>query len=320
MEEKKISNSLRFKDLIQPFLEYKKDYVRATTLAAYTDIYDNHLIPHFGEYTALKQEDVDDFIFLKGEEGSSRKSLENYAGALKTLFKWVNVKGIFPPLVFKANYPFDATEKQKIIPFTTEESKMFANYCEENFNFIRLALYTTLFTGLRSGEICGLQFKDIDVTRGILSVNKTAIVVNVPKRLREKDEPSSKLVISEPKTKGSVREIPLAKQALRYYKALFGIVNPEYYVVTNSEKPAYPNMLRHELNKITESISIRKIRLHDLRHTFATRCIAVGIDHKTVSVLLGHSSVDITLKTYTHVDDDDKTLAINKLSKKMSWD
>lgn len=311
---------MKFKDLIQPFLEYKKDYVRASTLSNYANSYENHLIPYFGEYSEIKQEDIDEFLFTKANQGAAKKTLENYVVALKTLFKWANKNEMFPSLLFIANYPFVAKERTEINPLTVDEAKSFAKYCEDNFSFMRLALYTALFTGLRAGEICGLQFKDIDIERGVLSVNKIVTRVTKSKILRNENGSPTEVVIGEPKTKGSVREIPLTKQVLHYYKSLSKIVNPNFFIATNNTQPAEPNGLRNELNKINEAIGIRHIRLHDLRHTFATRCVAVGIDPKTVSLLLGHSTVDITLKLYTHVDDDAKTEAINKLSKKMLWD
>lgn len=311
---------MKFKEIIQPFLEYKKDYVRASTISLYADYYDNHLVTYFGEYSEIKQEDIDDFLFFKANQGASKNTLENYVVALKTLFKWASKNEMFPPLSFKANYPFVAKEKTEINPLTVDEAKAFAKYCEDNFSFIRLALYTALFTGLRAGEICGLQFKDIDIDRGILSVNKIVTRVSTSKRLRNENDRPTEVIIGEPKTKNSIREIPLAKQVLHYYKSLSKIVNHDFFIATNNTHPAEPNALRNELNKITKSIGIQHIRLHDLRHTFATRCVSVGIDPKTVSLLLGHSTIDITLKLYTHVDDNAKTEAINKLSKKMLWD
>lgn len=310
---------MKFKDIIQPFLEYKKNYIRLSSLSSYSDAYDTHLVPYFGEYTSITQEDIDEYLFVKANKGLSKNTLENQVVALKTIFKWANNNGIYITPAFKANYPYEAKEKDEITPLTLAESKQFSKYIEENFTFLRLALYTTLFTGLRAGEICGVQFKDIDIERGILSINKIVTRVSTPIRIRKENQKATGVIISDPKTKGSIREIPLTKKVLSYYRNLSKIVNPDFFVATNCSKPAEPKYLRDELNKITSVLGIKKIRLHDLRHTFATRCISVGIDPKTVSVLLGHSTIDITLKLYTHVDDDAKSEAIDKLSKKMSW-
>ena len=228
---------MKFKEIIQPFLEYKKDYVRMSTLSNYADSYDNHLVPYFGEYSEIKQEDIDEFLFKKANQGASKKTLENYVVALKTLFKWANKNKMFPALSFKANYPFVAKEKIEINPLTVDEAKAFAKYCEENFSFIRLALYTALFTGLRAGEICGLQFKDIDIERGVLSVNKIVTRVTISERLRKENEKPTKVTIGPPKTKGSIREIPLTKQVLHFYKSLSKIVNPDFFVATNNLLP-----------------------------------------------------------------------------------
>lgn len=309
---------MKFKDLIYPFLNYKKDYIRKSTLNCYSSIYHKHLIPYFGEYEIISQKDIDDYLFTKANE-FSKKGLESHVVALKTLFKWTNKNDFFYKCFFKANYPFMATGKLEINTLSIQEAKEFAKHCEENFSFIKLSLYTALFTGLRAGEICGLQFKDIDVDRGILSVNKIVTRVTHVKQFRENNKSITEVLISEPKTKNSRRDIPLPKQVLNYYKLLSKIVNPDFYIANNSIKPLEPHSLRDELDKIIDVLQMRKIRLHDLRHTFATRCIALGTDPKTVSLLLGHSTIDITLKLYTHVDDGSKLQAMDKLNKKMSW-
>ncbi len=91
---------MKFKDIIQPFLEYKKDYVRTSTLSGYSDIYDNHLVPYFGDFTNITQEDIDEFLFKKANQGASKKTLESYVVSLKTLFKWSNRTELFPVTAF----------------------------------------------------------------------------------------------------------------------------------------------------------------------------------------------------------------------------
>jgi len=309
----------KFKDIIMPFITYKSDYVRGSTLSQYDNVFENHLKPHFGEKDNITQEDVNNYLYIKSQAGLSKKALESHIVALKSSLNWANKTGIFSTNKFKANYPAMAKDPIEIKPLTINEAKLFAKYCEDNFTFITFSLYITLFTGLRSAEVCGLQWKDIDLTNGVLSVNKIVTRICQPSFLRKEGETSSSISIGPPKTPSSLREVPLSKQLLRYFKGLCSLMNPDFYIATNNSSPAEPSMLRQELLKIIEATDIPKIRVHDLRHTFATRCISSGIDPKTVSVLLGHSTIVTTLKLYTHVDDEAKTSALNKLSKKMAW-
>lgn len=309
-----------FKDIIKPFVEYKKDYVRGSTLAHYVSLFENHLDHYFGDNTTITQDDVNKYLYQKASEGLSKKSLESHIVALKSLLNWANRKGVFSTPKFKANYPSIAKDPVEINPLTIDQAQIFAKYCEDNFTFLSFSLYIALFTGLRAGELCGLQWSDFDRERGILNVNKIVNRIHNPDLLKEAGEKSTLINIGPPKTPNSVREIPLCKQLLRYFKALSSIMPQKYYIATNNLSPTEPSALRKELIKILDATGIPAIKVHDLRHTFATRCIAAGIDVKTVSVLLGHSTVVTTLKLYMHIDDDAKTNAINKLSKKMSWD
>ena len=308
---------MQFEETIIPFLQYKKDYIKASSISNYEAIFNVHLVPFFKGCTTITQQKVDEYLLKKCNESLAKKTLESHVTALKSLTNWGNRTGLFKAKPFRANYPSAATEKAEAQPLSIEESKSLAKYCEENFSFENLAIYTVLFTGLRAGEICGLQFKDIDLEKGVLTVNKT--VSRISFGMMATDVNATGIIIDNPKTENSIREIPLAKQLIKYYKPLLKIVNPEFYVATNKPTPYEPSMLRNILSRIIETINLPKIKFHDLRHTFATRCISAGIDPKTVSVILGHSSVLTTLKTYMHTDDLAKIEAMNKLNKKMAW-
>lgn len=311
---------LKFKEAVIKFLDYKKNYIRKSTLYRYEATLLNIIEPHFENHESISQNDMDAFLIEKAKRGYGKKTLEGYVVALKSFSKFATKHGYFPEIKFKANYPEFAREKLDIEPLSVEEAKILAKYCEENFSFHRLAIYTTLFTGLRAGEVCALQFKDIDIDRGVLSVNNLLYRVSKSKLNLEEGEYATEVELGPPKTKNSMREIPLAKQVLFIYKHLSKIINPDYYIATGTTKPIEPNTLRKDLDAITNLLNIKRIRFHDLRHTFATRCVTAGIDIKTVSVLLGHSTIDVTLKLYTHVDDSDKLNAINKMTKKMLWE
>ncbi|KUJ54014.1 tyrosine-type recombinase/integrase [Chryseobacterium aquaticum] len=322
---------MKFKDAIPLFINYKKDYVGASTMTSYQSVYRNDLVPYFGEMQEITKQEVMNYIRLKSTQGISKSTIKNHIVALKTFFSWGNRSEIFVTKPFKVTYTNGFAEKVEIHPFSADDAKKFVKYCEDNFTFDNFILYIAIFTGLRAGELCGLKWSDVDVKRGVLNVDK--IVTRVCNMKSDAEElailkelgvqkiskKSTEIIIKTPKTPNSIREIPLAPQLLHRFKLLQKISQPENYIATNSIKPTEPTQIRNRLNNLLNSANLPIIRLHDLRHTFATRCISAGIDVKTVSVMLGHSTVMTTLKTYMHTDDDQKIAAFKKLGKKMSW-
>lgn len=305
---------MKLKDTIQPFLEEKRQFVKMSTLATYMDMYDRHIIPVFGEKDAIRKSDIDEFlIYLKNEKKLGKRTLEHIVTALKSLLSYCNRKGFIAYENKNVTYPKYEDEGREINPLTNKEAGVLAKYCEENFNFDSLIIYLGLFTGMRAGELCGVQFKDVDVDKGVITVGKTIYRVHYGTSARTISEKKTEILTQTPKTAHSIREIPLTKNLIKIFKALFKIVNQDFYIATNSLVPTEPSVIRKRFKHILKNAGIRDIRLHDLRHTFATRCISVGIDFKTVSELLGHSSVSTTLNIYMHTDDDTKSKAIGTL-------
>ena len=149
---------------------------------------------------------------------------------------------------------------------------------------------------MRIGEICGLKWDDINVIEGTITVNRTIERIYVIDEGRRHTE----LIINTPKTKNSCREIPMNRELLAMLKPLKKVVNGDYYVLTNDERPTEPRTYRNYYMRLMNKLDIPKLKYHGLRHSFATRCIEAGCDYKTVSVLLGHSNISTTLDLYVH--------------------
>lgn len=311
-----------FKDIVIDFLKYKRDFVRPSSISTYTHAFEDYLIPFFGDKTDITQDDIDEFIYQTSKKGLKKKTIAVHICTLKSILSWGNKTNIFNTESFRANYPSDMEPPKEKKPLSAEDAKIFAKYCEDNFTFENLALYTALFTGIRAGEICGLKWSDIDLERNVLRISRNVTRAffgdGLLKDINE-DIKKSELIIGLPKTENSIREIPLSKQLIRYYKPLLKVVNLDWFILSNSRIPLEPRQLQWILKRLIAEAGLPKITLHDLRHTFATRCIALGIDYKTVSEMLGHSSVGTTLKVYTHIDDDAKEKAMNELYKTMKY-
>ena len=196
---------------------------------------------------------------------------------------------------------------------TVANHKKILNFIKNNFTFRNLGIYISLTTGLRIGEICALKWEDIDTNNGTIGVNRTIERIYIA----EGNHKHTKLVINTPKTKNSCREIPMSRELLTMVKPLKKVMNQNFYVLTNEEKPTEPRTYRNYYNRLLEKLGIPKLKYHGLRHSFATRCIESNCDYKTVSVLLGHANITTTLNLYVHPNIEQKKRCIDKMFKSL---
>ena len=165
----------------------------------------------------------------------------------------------------------------------------------------------SMSTGIRIGELCGLQWQDIDLEKRILTVRKTVQRIQCKNGLRK-----TKLIITDPKSESSMRSIPLTESIVEFLKEFKGEDNK--FVLSGKNKPLEPRTMQYRFAKILKNVNLPSVHYHSLRHVFASTCIKLGFDVKTVSELLGHSSVEITLNRYVHSSFDQKREYMERLN------
>lgn len=175
---------------------------------------------------------------------------------------------------------------------------------------IRLGILLSLYTGLRIGEVCALKWNDIDLDRKIIHVRSTIVRV---KNRNVEDSFVTMLVVDKPKTKSSLRDIPISSNLMPILTSMQPSIQ-SIYVVSNANKFMSPRTYEYRFHRILDLCGISSINYHILRHTFATRCIEAGVDVKSLSEILGHSNVSITLNTYVHSSIELKRTQLEKLS------
>ena len=281
-------------------------------MAAYVLILENHILPTFGEDNSLPEQSVQAFVLHKIESGLSTKSVKDILIVLKMVMKFGVKKEWMTYYEWDIKYPPSSENKVLDVLSVTNHRKIL-NHIQSHFTFMGLGIYISLSTGLRIGEICALKWCDINVTDGILTVNRTIERIYII----EGEKKHTELVINTPKTKNSCREIPMNKELLGMLKPLKKVVNDDYYILTNDERPTEPRTYRNYYKRLMEKLDIPKLKYHGLRHSFATRCIEVGCDYKTVSVLLGHSNISTTLNLYVHPNMEQKKRCIDKVFKSL---
>lgn len=295
-------NKILYSDWIYEWLIDKKEYIKESTYANYSNNIFNHIIPKLGNIYIqdLNHKIIQDFLlnlFKNGRKdgagGLSEKTIKDITIIIKgSLRKAINEEKIRHfELTF--NYPRD-NKDSKIYILSKHEQNKLTNYVLENLTNRNIGLLISLYSGLRIGELCALQWNDIDFKKNILSVNKTIQRVYI----KDKDNNISKVIITTPKTKNANREIPINKEFLELLKKLK--TKGDDYIITGSSKYLEPRTYRKYFNKVLKQVKIKQFNFHSLRHTFATNCISLGVDYKTVSELLGHANVNITLNLYVH--------------------
>ena len=301
-------NNKTIREIAVAWKEYKRPYVKQSTMAAYLLILENHLLPAFGENDSLPEQSVQSFVLEKIECGLSVKSIKDILIVLKMVMKfgvkneWMNY------------YEWDIKYPNKELEvLSVSNHRKILDHIQSHFTFTGLGIYISLSTGLRIGEICALKWNDINITEGTITVSRTIERIYMV----EGEKKHTELVISSPKTKNSCREIPMSKELLAIVKPLKKIVNDNFYVLTNDEHPTEPRTYRNYYNGLMEKLGIPRLKYHGLRHSFATRCIEAGCDYKTVSVLLGHSNISTTLNLYVHPNMEQKKRCITKMFKSL---
>lgn len=300
------------REIAAAWKEYKRPYVKQSTMAAYALILENHILPTFGEDNSLPEQSVQAFVLHKIESGLSTKSVKDILIVLKMVMKFGVKKEWMTYYEWDIKYPPSSENKVLDVLSVTNHRKIL-NHIQSHFTFMGLGIYISLSTGLRIGEVCALKWSDINVTDGILTVNRTIERIYII----EGEKKHTELVINTPKTKNSCREIPMNKELLGMLKPLKKVVNDDYYILTNDERPIEPRTYRNYYKRLMEKLDIPKLKYHGLRHSFATRCIEVGCDYKTVSVLLGHSNISTTLNLYVHPNMEQKKRCIDKVFKSL---
>ena len=170
----------------------------------------------------------------------------------------------------------------------TFERKRLESYLLHNQNNTNISVLLCLFTGLRVGELCGLKWSDIDFQNGTVSVCRTVQRIN--------KHGKSEVAIGSPKSKSSVRIVPIPDFLLAILKAKRK--GDDFYIITGTSKPTEPRTMQNRFKSILKTCGIRNVNFHLLRHTYATICIENGFDPKTLSELLGHADASITLNRY----------------------
>lgn len=311
-------SKITIQDVSMEWLNMKKLTVKQSTYSRYYSIVRTEILPELGNLPLkqLNSSIVNSFTSrkLNGSEAENRKSLANktvrdICSILKSIIKYGENEYHTGPLAENTALP--KVRKEAIKTLDENEIKRLTQYLrihQEKPRYTGMLL--CLYSGMRIGEICALKWSDIDLEQRVIYVRHTIQRIIVPDEVSEK---RTKIIIDEPKTTSSMRVIPLSNQIYPMIINLYKAADESAFFLTNSEKFMEPRSYQYFFKRILKKTEIRNVNFHILRHTFATRCVEVGMDVKTLSEILGHSNTNITLTYYVHSSLETKKRQIDML-------
>lgn len=301
---------MKINEIIELWKIEKVLYVKKSTYSAYLLLLENHISPYFGELDDVDEKDVQIFALNKLAGGLSTKTVKDLIIVIKMILKFAYKNKFLEYKEIDIKFPTESDTRDLEILSIVDHKKLL-NYVQDNFTFKNLGIFICLSTGMRIGELCGLQWDDIDIDNGIIKVRKTVQRIY----FIENDRRHTEIIIDSPKTKNSIRDIPMTNELIKLIKPLKKIVNKDFFVLTNDRKPTEPRTFRSYYQKLIKKLGLPNLKFHGLRHSFATRCIESKCDYKTVSVILGHSNISTTLNLYVHPNMEQKKKCVNQMNK-----
>ena len=289
-----------FENKVKLFLKYK-------TIITYKNIIVKYLTPYFKNLMSynLSNENIYAFIAQLSNNGLSNNYIYLIFSILKQIikfnYKFINKK--------KLNLNYITLPKKTIEPiraFSWYDQLKIQNYILERKLTKYYGIIIVLYTGLRIGELLSLKWEDINFKEKYMIITRT-----VTDGYDEYGKHTH--IFSSPKSECSNRKIYIPDKILEFLKELKRKSN-SFYVISKSKEPKFIRCYQDSYKRLLSKIGIKYKNFHALRHTFATRAIERGIDYKTLSNILGHKSVNITLNIYVDSTEYLKQKAVTKMN------
>ena len=294
-----------FEVVTEEWLKYKKNTVKKSTYYNYSYSVAKYLYPSFAGKNITKIKNYNNFI----EELSdtlSPKTVRDIVTKLKEIINFYEEEHNTKLNIKKMSLP--KMNKKEIQILSNKEKQKLEKYCIQQNDLKSLGILICLNTGLRVGEVCALRWENVDFETRRIHVEKTI------ERIYSKEENKTIVIIDTPKSITSVRTIPINSKLYNILKQIRGKSKKTDFVLTgSSEHYVEPRNYQYHFKEILKRSKVKKYKFHTLRHTFATNCIEAGMDIKSLSEILGHADVSITLNIYVHSSDKIKRKYLEKI-------
>ena len=312
---KVLSNKPLFSDILALWIADNRIHLKNATIYRYSYLIETHILPELGgiQVDQITSTVINAFLAKKlsdgridGRGGLSTAYVRSIMLVINSALQFATENRLCNPLLTQIHKP--PLQSKELAVLSKDEQRKLESVLLTDMNETKLGIYISLYTGLRIGEICALSWEDIDIANRTIYVRHTLTRI----RVNENGKTVTKNSIDTPKTKSSLRCIPICSTLVQVLNDYLPNVTSEY-VVSNKAGFVSPRTFEYRYKKILKESKISFINYHGLRHTFATRCIESGVDVKSLSEILGHANVSITLNTYVHSSMELKRAQIEKL-------
>lgn len=305
-----------FRNLLFLWIADNQVRLKPSTIYRYQYLIDTHILPDLGTkpLDGITSTVINTFLSdklehgrLDGSGGLSAAYVRSITLVINSALRFGIDQGLCSGIGLKINKP---TVIPKELPVLSTSQQVILEKClQADTDETKLGVLISLYTGLRIGEICALTWDDIDLKNEVIYVRKT--VVRVKSAMGQQSK--THLIIDAPKTVASHRCIPICSTLLSALLP-FAPKTTSQYVVSSTTSFVSPRTYDYRFKKLLDTCQIPRINYHALRHTFATRCIEAGVDVKSLSEILGHGDVSVTLNTYVHSSMDLKRIQLEKIT------
>lgn len=306
-----------YNDVLDAWLNSSKINTKESTYARYTHLINSHIKPYLGKYplSRISTQLIEGYIEqqlvsgrLDKTGGLSAKTVTDILTIIKSTMDYARYNNL--PVACNLGKLNVKKKEKEMRVFSQVEQEALIRVLVDEMDLYKFGVLLSLYTGIRIGELCALKWEDFDLYGSELKVRKTMQRI----QNTENGAPSkTKVIITEPKSSCSIRTIPLPlfiTDIAKKYAA-----TPRAFILTgDSKRYIEPRTMQNRFKKYVNESGIENANFHTLRHTFATRCVEVGFEIKSLSEILGHANVNITLNRYVHSSLELKHINMNKLA------
>ncbi|WP_040197771.1 tyrosine-type recombinase/integrase [Candidatus Soleaferrea massiliensis] len=300
-----MEQNVTFRAVLFLWLQNNRIRLKDQTYAKYLDLIKNHLVPEIGnvQVKRLDATAINQFLNMKkdggrldGKGGLSASYIQTLSFIMQAAMEYAAKENLCRPLSGEIQRPAKRVKELEIM--TVAEQLILEQHMLCDCNEKKLGVLLSLYTGLRLGEVCGLMWQDIDFENRSIHIRHS--VERVANLYAENGKTKTKLILGDVKTVSSNRIIPIPSFFMPLLQSFSLKRSGRFVLPGKSYEYMDPRSYQYQFKRYLKGCRLRSINFHALRHTFATRCIETGMDIKSLSEILGHSSVNITLSTYVH--------------------
>lgn len=294
-------NQKTFQTIAESWLSSIMPQVKVSTVNKYRNLLVSYIYPRFGTKVLTRvthdfiEAECNELLQIGGQKGTglSPKTVADILSVIRSVLKFAIKSGEYVPCDGKSIQIKQSAKEMRVL--SRNEQEQLCNYLYSDLSECNIGILVSLFTGLRVGEICALRWEDISITDHTIHVRQTM------QRIQDKSngQPKTKVIVSAPKSPCSIRTIPIPDDLFRVIVS-HKSTTAGFFLTNSTQRFIEPRTMQNRFKYALRASGVSNTNFHALRHTFATRCVELGFDVKSLSEILGHASVNITMNRYVH--------------------